>query len=271
QILIVSQDGGSHASYHQIPTFTTALDFMPKNSSNCSMNCRTTSISPEITAHLAHIGSSQQFYQQTDYGVSKAFVSRDVHHLLPILYCKLQHIRWPAIESDWVRASDFENTVAAIDCSTHYRNRVHPRQADYYRFDKKGFSITAQLICGLDGKIWRVDFGNGHNNDSGMVELTGLKDVLHQNPNLRNLADSGSGQHNGRDWQNNQKSLRSVVETVFAVVKWFSLAGGKYRGSPELQQLALGCIYQLVAQNLNNYPLRISLEAKGKPFKAFGQ
>lgn len=80
-----------------------------------------------------------------------------------------------------------------------------------------------------------------------------------------------SGQHNGRDWQNNQKSLRSVVETVFAVVKWFSLAGGKYRGSPELQQLALGCIYQLVAQNLNNYPLRISLEAKGKPFKAFGQ
>ncbi|PRP76092.1 hypothetical protein PROFUN_12897 [Planoprotostelium fungivorum] len=109
-----------------------------------------------------------------DYGVSKAF-----------------HIRWPAIESDWVRASDFENTVAAIDCSTHYRNRVHPRQADYYRFDKKGFSITAQLICGLDGKIWRVDFGNGHNNDSGMVELTGLKDVLHQNPNLRNLADSG--------------------------------------------------------------------------------
>lgn len=77
-----------------------------------------------------------------DYGVSKAFVSRDVHHLLPILYCKLQHIRWPAIESDWVRASDFENTVAAIDCSTHYRNRVHPRQADYYRFDKKGERLS---------------------------------------------------------------------------------------------------------------------------------
>jgi hypothetical protein len=75
-----------------------------------------------------------------DYGVSKAFVSRDIHHLVPELYGQLHNIQWPGEVDKWVTASDFHQCVAAIDCTTHYRNRVHPRQAEYYRYDKKGDS-----------------------------------------------------------------------------------------------------------------------------------
>jgi len=40
----------------------------------------------------------------------------------------------------------FEGVVGAIDCTSHFRCRVHPRQGDYYRGDKGGHFLTAQVM-----------------------------------------------------------------------------------------------------------------------------
>ncbi len=60
------------------------------------------------------------------YGVSKSYVSREIRHVIPILYSSLSFISWPLLWS----VSAFAEVSAAIDCTCHFRVRVHPRQAD---------------------------------------------------------------------------------------------------------------------------------------------
>lgn len=105
------------------------------------------------------------------YGVSKSFISKEIKHVLPKLYLVIQN----ETKIDWSPSPliGLDGAIGAVDCSTHYRHRVHPGQANYYRFDKHGFFLTAQLVCGLDGRMFSLDIGLGHNNDSGMLILTG--------------------------------------------------------------------------------------------------
>lgn len=52
-------------------------------------------------------------------------VSRYILDLLPILVTSLDEINWP---QDWNNENTDHGISAAIDCTSHFRNRVHPRQ-----------------------------------------------------------------------------------------------------------------------------------------------
>lgn len=75
------------------------------------------------------------------YHISKSFITREVRHIMPILCAKVSLIHWP---DKWF-ATGFFNTHIAIDCTAHYRWRVHPGQADYYRGDKHAHLISGQV------------------------------------------------------------------------------------------------------------------------------
>lgn len=100
------------------------------------------------------------------YGLpNRALISREIHHIIPILCGYLHEIAWPPN----LLPHPFEGVVGAIDCTSHFRNRVHPRQADYYRGDKHAFFLSAQVVCGLNGIIYDVKIVLGHNNDQGAL------------------------------------------------------------------------------------------------------
>lgn len=191
--------------------------------------------------------------------ISTATASRLITNLLPKLYIQLDEIHWPR---EWI-AHTFEGVSGAIDCTSHFRWRVHPRQADYYRADKHAFFLTAQVVCGLTGELYNVTLGLGHNNDKGMLNLTHMKEFLSDH-DLRWLADKGYSylllvtpdERKGKEWNDEQKSLRSVIETSIGTVKLWRVAGTTFRGTPELQELAVLCCYQLANINLKMYPIR---------------
>ena len=62
---------------------------------------------------------------------------------------------------------NWADVYGALDGAAYSRNRVHPKQADWYRRDK-GFCISALLVVDNHGVIIRVTFFKGHNNDQGM-------------------------------------------------------------------------------------------------------
>lgn len=75
------------------------------------------------------------------YHISPSQISRDINHIIPILYSKLHYINWP---TKYIQRGKF-GTSGTVDCTSHYRWRVHPRQSDYYRGDKHAHFITAQV------------------------------------------------------------------------------------------------------------------------------
>ena len=91
--------------------------------------------------------------------------------------------------TEWIPHS-FEEVSGAIDCSAHYRNRIHPGQALLYRGDKHAHFLSAQVVTSLQGVIYSVHIGLGHNNDKGMLLLSNMKEYLGDN-NLKWLADNG--------------------------------------------------------------------------------
>jgi hypothetical protein len=120
------------------------------------------------------------------YGLTnQALISREIHHILPILCAYLKEISWPTN----LLPQPFEGVVGAIDCTSQLRNRVHPRQADYYRGDKHAFFLAVQVVCGLDGVLYDVKLLLGHNNDQGAFWLTGMRDKINEE-NILLLADS---------------------------------------------------------------------------------
>lgn len=155
---------------------------------------------------------------------------------------------------------------AAIDCASHFRFRVHPRQADWYRADKHAFFITAQCVVGLSGIFYNVQLGLGHNNDKGMLIVTKMKEFL-EKYGLFWLADLGysyprlitPNDERSIEWNHQQKSLCSVVETSIAMVEVFRLASETCNLQPELHGIALMVIYQLTNMNLQRYPLRLGM------------
>ena len=153
-----------------------------------------------------------------------------------------------------------------MDCGSHFRCRVHPRQADWYRYDKAGFFITAQVVCDLYGRVLKVCLGMGHNNDQGMFKITEMEKFLEMH-NIKILGDGRyhhyllvtPDENKSREWNNKQKALRSCVETVISVSKCWEFAAGKVRINPELQQIGLMVIYFFVAIMMREFPLRTCL------------
>lgn len=194
--------------------------------------------------------------------VSASTLWRDVHHIVPILACSLDYIRMPA---DPVAAM-FEQARMAIDCTAHQHDRVHPGQHILYRGDKGFHFIGAQIVVSLTGEIFRLELFLGHNNDKGAASLTGIKQFL-----LRKgwvcIADNGydfpfvtpSDDHSAA-WNHTLRSLRTVVETVFSLVKMFAWASVRVKGDMYFHALALYVLYQLTALRLQLLPLREPLD-----------
>lgn len=195
------------------------------------------------------------------FGVSRSQVSREISHILPAIYVSINEISWPERPIfHW-----FENLVGAIDCTSHFRWRVHPRQSDYYCADKHAFFISTKVVCSITGEIWNVVLGKGHNNDKALFNISGMKQKL-ENLNQKLAADRGYSHRllitpndfKDRDWNNKQKGIRSVVETSIGLVKLFATASERFRQNPEIQELAIMISYQLTNRILKDYPLRFS-------------
>jgi hypothetical protein len=192
------------------------------------------------------------------FGVSRSVAYRDARWILPKLYvCVQGEIAWPkALPFGW------EGVSGAIDGTAHPRSRVHPRQADWYRADK-GFNMMAQVIVGLDGKIYETTLLMGHNNDAGAFNLTGVREFIEQHQ-IRLLADLGYShyllvtpeKYMPQNWKNKQKALRSIVEVVIGFVKNWRVTAEDFFGSSELQSMALMICYQLTAKRLKKSPIR---------------
>ena len=60
-----------------------------------------------------------------------------------------------------------------------------------------------------------------------------------------------------KEWNNEQKSNRSIVEIVIGYVKSWGVARKKFRQEIETQEMALWVVYQLPAWRLKLYPLRV--------------
>jgi hypothetical protein len=193
------------------------------------------------------------------YGTSPATIQREIRFTLPIIYaCLPVQINWPQFQA----ANTFYNCVGAIDCTPHLRTRIHPGSIDYYRGDLKDYFITAQLTVGLSGQIWRVDFRMGHHNDPGIFNSTSIGDILLKLKQtlLGDLAYHHSNVKTPRDMKTDGESyrhrqLRAIVERVFGYVKCWAFASGRCRLVPELQEIGLMIIYQLVALITDEFPL----------------
>lgn len=118
----------------------------------------------------------------------------------------------------------------------------------------------------MDGsEIYDVTLGLGHNNDSGMAILTGLKEGLLRQK-VKVIADGGYGamyaitptDKPDQPWRAEHAALRSVVERINSRTASFAAScinTGKFRGPPELQASAVMCIYHLVQHSLGTAPL----------------
>lgn len=110
------------------------------------------SSSQQLLLLLEFLRHYPSYYQLTRlYGVSKTEISRQINNNLPILMNILSKnfnkIQLP--ENYKVvfisKNNELVRVVGAVDCTSHYRNRVHPGQADYYRGDKHAHFVTDQV------------------------------------------------------------------------------------------------------------------------------
>ena len=69
------------------------------------------------------------------FNISTATCWKEIQFILPkILNSVHGEIAWsPDLQATW------EGVSGAVDCTAHPRTRVHPRQADYYRFTSISF------------------------------------------------------------------------------------------------------------------------------------
>lgn len=213
----------------------------------------------------------------TIYDVSPAYVSRDLNRLLPILYCVLASPKFNVIGKVWQPFPQFSKVAGAgrvagaIDCTSHYRDRVHPGQALYYRGDKHAHFLTAQvsfsfllsstlpsltlgkIVCALDGRIVSVHIARGHNNDQGMYIITGMKQLL-EKKNVYLLADRGYSHVRcvtpitiSPEYQEEHAAYRAIVENLNSLTSLWGVAANRCRQRPEIQEIALMSTWYLTA------------------------
>lgn len=166
----------------------------------------------------------------------------------PILASSIRRINWP---SDWSKIPvGVGGAQFAIDCTAHYRNRVHPGQHLWYRGDKRAHFMSAQVVITLTGEIISVHFVAGHNNDQGVFNIT-LKERIEQ-LNIMGITDRGyshflliSANDLPLDLQATQAAQRAMNEIVIGLSKLWEYAAGKVAHPPEMQALGLRIIYEI--------------------------
>jgi len=96
-----------------------------------------------------------------------------------------------------------------------------------------------------------------------MYILTGVKEYGIKNL-LKFIADGGyshkqtlvtPNEAKGQSWNQQQRALRSIVECVIGLVHTWGPATIKFRGTPELQEIVLMIIYEIVNMRLMKRPL----------------
>jgi len=92
------------------------------------------------------------------FGISKSTVAEEIYHIVPILYVRHRHyISWHGLNQwrDFLNTlPHFPNAVGAIDGTIHQVRRPSgPRQADFYRGDKKCHFMSSQMVVDADGMI----------------------------------------------------------------------------------------------------------------------
>ncbi|KXJ07896.1 putative transposase for insertion sequence element IS702 [Exaiptasia diaphana] len=134
------------------------------------------------------------------FGISKSTVAEEIYHIVPIIFIRYRsYIRWHSLV-EWRNFLNtiphFPNAVGYIDATTHrIRRPSGPRQADFYRRDKKCHFMSTQLVLDSDGLIVLLVAGfPGRMNDAETYRRLpaighGLARNLPRNAKL--LADGG--------------------------------------------------------------------------------
>ena len=172
---------------------------------------------------LTYLRRGQDYDFTPEWQVSRSYVTREFRFMIPILASRCSFINIPKV---WER-HPFEDVVAAMDCSSHFRVRVHPHQHDYYRGDKKGFFLSAQVVCSLNGELYDVAIFPGRVNDQMAFNLT-WQDILARE-NVKMLADGGYSdpqlltpiRGSDQEWSNLQKSLTDLLLNMLIVMFTF--------------------------------------------------
>jgi len=202
------------------------------------------------------------------FNVSKATVLREIRYFLPRLFEALQdEITLPV---DWSQVEPgFGGAQAILDCTSHFRHRVHPGQALFYRGDKHAHFLNAFVLTSLCGKLLNVCIGLGHNNDQGMFNRTLRTDFEEQNVVL--LADRGyshpqiitpntkpkNSTFDDEDWPKLHAAACSPGEIINSLLKNWAFASNPCKQLPEWQAIGLGVVYCLVNMMLSAYPVRL--------------
>lgn len=120
--------------------------------------------------------------------------------------------------------------------------------------------MVSQIVCGLQGAVYDVVIGKGHNNDQAMFILSGMK--FHTELGELNLLGD-RGYHHHRittpatpEWTKYASHHRVIVENVIAQAKQFSITSAVFRQSPEMQALTITVCFELVAEKNANNELR---------------
>jgi hypothetical protein len=223
-----------------------------------------------ITAELFLHHSSNTAVVSMLFDVSEATVRRIVGTTIPLLYNVLREaklIEYP----DWSTiVPGFAGSLFNIDCTSHFRRRVHPGQHLYYRGDKHAHFLTAQVMVSLTGVLYDVQIALGHNNDKGVFNLT-VRDYLEQE-NLTGLADRGYshpllvrpdntdiaeclGFPTVEAYGSSHAAARSPAEIINSSTKSWAFASQVCGTSPEFQAFGLMTVYYLVAMKMRLSPL----------------
>lgn len=71
--------------------------------------------------------------------LSVGYIHKEISLFLPKLIVATRgFVSWP---TQYAQLRNWNGAIGAIDCTAHPRNRVHPRQADWYRRDKGNFFL----------------------------------------------------------------------------------------------------------------------------------
>jgi len=165
-----------------------------------------------------------------------------------------------------------------MDCTSHFRDRVHPGQRRYYRGDKGAHFLTAQVTTNVYGFPLNVQIGVGHNNDQGIFNATirnflehenvvGLADrayhhILLLRPDDRKTMALLCYDELGK-YSSAHSAARSPVEILNSLTKTFYYAAARCHQSPEFQAFALILIYVIVAMQMSECPTFFITKVRG--------
>lgn len=160
----------------------------------------------------------------------------------------------------------FAGSQFLIDCSPQFRDRVHPGQELYYRGDKHAHFLTAQVTNSVTGFLIHLSIALGHNNDQGvfnstirkvveLFNLVGLADRAYHHQNLVTpTTQPNVSAVDPEEWSKRHAAHRSKVENLNSLIKNWGFAAYRVHQEPEVQALALLCVYGLTNVMIKTYP-----------------